>query len=206
MEHCRENNTMRIRRYLVGGALITGGVLVLMKESKWHHQFIDVTARKPSRTVGRRLYKGPKPHYRSFGLLLDKLRITPGQVFLDICCGGGGLLTRALKTANQAAGFDHSADMVALTQENNAQAVAENRLDARQGDAGALPWDDATFDAVANANALFFLREPVRVFREAYCVRKPGGHFALVTTAKRGLLGLLFGPWRSTPMTNSPSG
>lgn len=35
---------MKIQCYLVGGALVIAGILVLMKESKWHRQFVDVTA------------------------------------------------------------------------------------------------------------------------------------------------------------------
>ena len=185
-------------RYLIGGVLIAAGVIVLLSESKWRRQFVDIKARKPSGRTGRRLYRDPKGHYRSFELLLDKLHLIPGESLLDICCGGGGLLERALSTAGHAAGLDHSPDMVSLTQENNAQAFAENRLDVRQGDAGALPWDVATFDAVANANALFFLPDPVQVFREAYRLLKPSGRFAVVTTAKRKLVSIAFGPWRSS--------
>jgi SAM-dependent methyltransferase len=92
--------------------------------------------------------------------------------------------------------------MVALAQENNAQAVIEGRLEVRQGDAGALPWDDATFDAAANANALFFIPEPVQLFCEAYRVLKPGGRFTVVTGAKRGLMPFLFGAWRLTLYTD----
>ncbi|MCG8348701.1 MAG: class I SAM-dependent methyltransferase [Chloroflexales bacterium] len=189
---------MKVFKWITVGALIVLGAAVLLYESKWHRRFVDATARKPSGWAGRQLYRDPKPHYKSFQLVMDKLGLTANDKFLDICCGGGGLLERALQTVSQAAGLDHSQDMVALTEENTAQAVAEGRLEVRQGDAGALPWSDATFDAVANANALFFIPEPVQLFREAHRVLKPGGRFAMITAAKSNHIGLFFGPWRSS--------
>jgi SAM-dependent methyltransferase len=85
--------------------------------------------------------------------------------------------------------------MVALTNENNPQAVAAGRLDVQQGDAVALPWPDATFDAVANANAFVFIEEPLRSLREVQRVLKPGGRFVMATTAPRRFARVLYGPW-----------
>jgi ubiquinone/menaquinone biosynthesis C-methylase UbiE len=85
--------------------------------------------------------------------------------------------------------------MVALTRENNPLAVAEGRLEVRQGDACALPWDDATYDAVTNVNALPFIQEPIKVLREAHRVLKPGGRFVAITTAKRTYAPFLYAPW-----------
>ncbi len=149
---------------------------------------------KPASGVGHCLYHNPKPHYKSFRYVLDKLCLTPDDVFLDVCCGGGTLLSWALRTVHRAAGLDHSPDMIALTRGNNIPAIDDGRLEVRQGDATALPWNDATFDAVANANALFFLSNPVKVLREAHRVLKPDGRFAVITTAKRKFDGDLFGP------------
>lgn len=194
---------MKTGKWIVGGSLIVVSAVVLLHESKWHHRFVDVTARKPSGWLGRLLYRDPKSHYKSFQHALDKLCLTPDDVLLDVCCGGGTLLRQALQTVRQAAGLDYSPDMVALTRENNPQAVAQGRLEVRQGDAGALPWSDATFDAVTNANALVFIQEPVKALREAYRVLrspepaegKPGGRFVVVTTARRRFAALFYAPW-----------
>jgi SAM-dependent methyltransferase len=186
---------MGIGGWLLSGSLIVVATAVLLHESKWHHRFVDVTARKPAGPLGRLLYRDAKQHYGSFQHILETLGLTPDDVLLDVCCGGGTLLQMALQAVNRAAGLDYSPDMVALTKENNHEAVAAGRLDVRQADAVVLPWPDATFDAVANANAFVFFEEPLRFLREVHRVLKPGGRFVMATTAPRRFARVLYGPW-----------
>jgi SAM-dependent methyltransferase len=186
---------MKLKRLLLGSGLIAAGIVVLLYKSVWHDRFIDMTARKPSGWLGRVFYRDPKGHHRSFRHALDKLQLGPDGVLLDVCCGGGSLLNQALLTVRQAAGLDYSPDMVALTRENNPQAVAEGRLEVRQGDACALPWNAETFDALTNTSALVFIEEPVKALCEAHRVLKPGGRLVVVTTGKRKGAALLYAPW-----------
>jgi ubiquinone/menaquinone biosynthesis C-methylase UbiE len=188
---------MGVGQWLLAGCVIVVGAAVLLRESRGHHRFVDVTARKPAGWLGRLLFRDPKPHYQSFQHVLEKLGLTPDDVLLDVCCGGGTLLQMALETVNRAAGLDYSPDMVELTKENNPQAVASGRLDVREGDAVALPWPDEEFDAVVNANAFVFIEEPLLSLREVHRVLKPGGRFVMVTTAPRRLAPILYGPWYS---------
>ena len=193
-------------KWILGGSLIAVGAVLLLCESKWHPRFVDATARKPSGQAGRFMYKDPKEHYKSFQYTLEKLNLTADDFFLDVGCGGGSLLDRALQIVHRAAGLDHSPDMVALTKEKNAQAIAEGWLDVREGSAEALPWDDNTFDVVVSTNAFFFIQNPQQFLREAYRVLrspepaegKPGGRFLVITTAKTKLIGVFFAPWRSS--------
>ena len=120
-------------------------------------------------------------HGEGWRICHERLALTREDRLLDVGCGGGTFLAQALEVVDQAAGIDHSPDMVALTKENNAEAVAEGRLDVRLGDAAALPWEDATFDAESNSAALFFATDPPAVLREAARVLKPGGRFVIVT-------------------------
>ena len=181
--------------YWIAGALLAFGAAILWQKGNGYQRFVDTTARKPSGWLGRALYLDPKPHYRSFRCAVDTLRLTPDDVFLDVCCGGGTLLRMALLIVHRAAGLDFGPDMVALSRENNILAVEEGRLDLREGEAAALPWSDEAFDAVANANALIFVAKPLDFFREAYRVLKPGGRFVVITAAKRRCAPIFYGPW-----------
>jgi len=91
---------MKIRnstRLMLGGALLVIGAAVTWRKSKWYDEFVNVTARKPSGWLGKRMYKDPKGHYKSFELTLEKLQLIS---FLNIpprfcakyiaCCSRAG--------------------------------------------------------------------------------------------------------------------
>jgi len=114
------------------------------------------------------LYRDATPmHGEGWRICHERLALKAEDHLLDVGCGGGAFLSQALETVNRAAGLDHSPDMVALTRENNARALAEGRLEVRLGYAAALPWEDATFDAESYLAALFFAADPPAVLREA---------------------------------------
>ncbi len=145
--------------------------------------FIDRTARKPSGRSNRRNYAHPTAHYPSFRVILGLLGLTPEDQYVEIGCGGGELLQFALGTAGFGAGIDHSPDMVKVSHENNAQAIASGRAQIVQGDVADLPWEDERFSAAASANMFFFVEEPEKALAEVYRVLRPGGRFAMVTSA-----------------------
>ncbi len=155
--------------------------------------FIDRTARKPSGKASRRTYRNPRSHYASFRMILELLELTAEDQYLEIGCGGGVLLKSALEAAAFGAGIDHSPDMVEVSRENNAEAIAAGRAEIVQGDVTALPWEDRRFSAVASANMFFFVEQPRQTLAEVYRVLCPGGRFVMVTTAKTLLMSLTFG-------------
>ncbi len=156
-------------------------------------KFIDRTARKPSGEAGRRAYTNPRGHYPGFHMILELLELTAEDHYLEIGCGGGVLLHSALETVAFAAGIDHSPDMVEVSREKNTQAVAAGRAEIIQGDVAALPWGDGRFSAAASANMFFFVQQPRQVLAELYRVLRPGGRFAMVTSAKNLATTLTFG-------------
>ncbi len=155
--------------------------------------FIDMTARKPFGDLGLRLYNNPTSHYRSFRIILDKLKLTPDDRYMEIGCGGGILLKTALELVRYGAAIDHSPDMVQLAEDNNRVVVREGRAEIVQGDAASLPWAGESFTACASANMFFYVEEPRQVLSEIVRILEPGGRFAMVTTARSFLLKITFG-------------
>ena len=197
---------MKIRnssKLMLGSALLIIGAAIAWRKSKWYDGFVNVTARKPSGWLGKRIYKDPKEHYKSFELTLEKLQLKPDDYFLEVACGGGVLLEMALRMVKRAAAIDHSADMVALAEEANAQAVADARVEVTQGNAESLPWHANTFTCAASANAFFFFEHPGYVLREIYRVLQPGGRVVIATLGKTPLARVLFGLWSLRVYTNA---
>lgn len=174
------------------------GIALWLRGGEWLAQLANATGfgRKPLGPVARFVYKHDPWHASSYPDVLDKLALKPDDVYLDVACGGGGLLARALETVHEAAGIDHSADLIDLTRETNARAVAEGRLDTRVGDAGDLPWEDETFDAVSIVNALHIIPDAEPPIHEAFRVLRPQGRLVVMTQARDPMEGALWAPFR----------
>jgi ubiquinone/menaquinone biosynthesis C-methylase UbiE len=112
------------------------------------------------------------------------------------------VLERALKTAESAAGIDHSPDMCALAMERNAAAVAAGRLQLVQGDVYELPWADGEFTRAGCLNAFFFIERPADFLAEVRRVLATGGRFVLVTAVRDAQWN---GPWAPALRTYDPS-
>lgn len=86
---------------------------------------------------------------------------------LDVGCGDGRLAS--LYAAEQVVVLDASDAAVA--------AASARGLDARLGDAQALPFADGSFDAVTCNHALYHVPDPDQALREFVRVLRPGGRF-----------------------------
>jgi len=145
-------------------------------------RLIDVTARRPTGPVGRRIYRQPAGHEASFVQVMNWLGPLDGDRCLEIGCGGGVLLERVLAAgASSVAGLDHSPDMLALSMARNAEALATDRLALKLGDASAIPWAGQSFDAVYTANMFFYIKDPAAVLDEVFRVLRPGGRLVIHT-------------------------
>ena len=104
---------------------------------------------------------------------LDWLAPAPALRWVDVGCGNGAftelLLQRAAPTEVEA--VDPSEGQLAYARNRAGTAGAVYR----QGDAMALPFDDARFDAAVMALVLFFVPEPARGIAEMMRVVRPGG-------------------------------
>lgn len=72
--------------------------------------------------------------------------------------------------------LDYSADMMAAA-EQRAKAAGLNNVTFRQGDVGALPFDDETFDIVLSLNGFHAFPDKNAAYRETFRVLKKGGTF-----------------------------
>jgi len=106
-------------------------------------------------------------------------RTNPRRV-LDIGCGTGQLATRLHRELRQVeiVGCDFSAGMLGRA------ATRSRRVRWVRGDAGRLPFDDESFDAVVSTEAFHWFPDQAAALREIYRVLKPGGRLllALVNT------------------------
>lgn len=98
-----------------------------------------------------------------------------GKRVLEVSCGHGGgasFLTRTLQPARYT-GLDLNPTGIKFCRRRHQVAG----LDFLQGDAGNLPFPDATFDAVINVEASHCYPDFPRFLAQVARVLKPGGHF-----------------------------
>jgi ubiquinone/menaquinone biosynthesis C-methylase UbiE len=146
-------------------------------------QLVDVIARRPGGTLGRLLYRNPRPHFQSFETTLSALDPRSDDRLLEVGCGGGTLLARALTSGCEAKAVDHSRDMVVLATRRNATACHSGRLQVIQARAEELPFGAEQFTCAAMTNVFFFLQDPAKAMLELGRVLKPAGRLAIHTTA-----------------------
>jgi ubiquinone/menaquinone biosynthesis C-methylase UbiE len=145
-------------------------------------RFIARQAERPSGVFGRVLGAIMAVETRTLNdEVLRHLAVAPNERILEIGFGHGRTLERAAKGTPGArfAGIDHAEDMVAALARRARRLVAQNRLEVRAGDSGALPWPDATFDGAFTVHTIYFWPEPARHLTEIHRVLRPNGRLVL---------------------------
>jgi ubiquinone/menaquinone biosynthesis C-methylase UbiE len=152
---------------------------MLRRLSDWRiDRMTDRVARRPSGRRARKTYGADDVHSFAWEPVLGALQLTSEDLLLDVGCGGGVFLRRALQTGCGAVGVDHSGDMVQLARRTTGG-------DARivHGTADALPFGNGEFTAISCLIAFFFFPDPVGVLREFRRVLNPErGRVAVFTT------------------------
>ncbi len=110
--------------------------------------------------------------------LLDAVGAGVGTKLLDIATGPGYVADRAFKRGCHAIAVDFSEAMLAKARELHPQ------VEFRQGDAEALPFDDAQFDAAVANFGILHLSHPDKAIREGYRVIRSGGKFGFTMWEK----------------------
>jgi SAM-dependent methyltransferase len=148
------------------------------------------------RPLGGRLLMGARgPRMRDErSMALDMLELSPDDRALDVACGPGNFTRDFAHAADNGlvVGVDASRTMLArAVHDTDADNVAYLR-----GDACALPFMDAGFDAVCCFAALYLIERPLRAVDEIARVLAPGGRVALLSSCNRGPLPTaITSPW-----------
>jgi len=116
--------------------------------------------------------------HRHVGRSLGRAVGAAQAAVLDAGCGTGGLLRRlhAAYPAWRLTGLDFSPLACALARERTGG-------DVREGSVTALPFPDATFDAIVSCDVVCQVEDPAQAVREFHRCLKPGGAVVLTMPA-----------------------
>jgi ubiquinone/menaquinone biosynthesis C-methylase UbiE len=108
---------------------------------------------------------------RRAAYFVERGRLAPGSLALELGCGTGVFLTQVARSGATLVGIDLSLDLLARAKEQ-VQGLSNVRL--VRGNAEATPFKDKTFDTVYGSSVLHHL-QPERALGEAFRVVRPGG-------------------------------
>ena len=122
--------------------------------------------------------------------LVDHADLRAGWNVLDVATGSGNAAIAAARLGCNATGIDY---VPALLERGRERAEAERlSIDFLEADAEALPFADASFDAVLSAYGSMFAPDHERTAGEIVRVCRPGGRIALASWTPSGFLGAVF--------------
>jgi SAM-dependent methyltransferase len=122
--------------------------------------------------------------------LCDTADLHAGWRVLDVATGSGNAAIAAARLGCTAVGVDY---VPTLLRRGRERAAAEGLpVQFREGDAEALPFPDASFDAVTSVFGSMFAPDHAQAAAELLRVCRPGGKIALASWTPDGFIGELF--------------
>jgi ubiquinone/menaquinone biosynthesis C-methylase UbiE len=122
--------------------------------------------------------------------LCEALDIRAGQSVLDVAAGNGNATLAAARRWCRVTSTDY---VPSLLERGRTRAAADGlSVEFKEADAEALPFDDATFDAVISTFGVMFTPNQERAASELLRVCKSGGKIGLANWTPEGFIGQLF--------------
>lgn len=121
---------------------------------------------------------------------VNGLGLQPGTRVLDVACGTGNVALPAARLGANVTGVDIAPNLVEQARANAAGEGLKAQFD--EGDAEALPYADASFDAVITMFGAMFAPRPELVAAELKRVTRPGGLIAMANWTPAGFIGQMF--------------
>ena len=113
------------------------------------------------------------------------LRASAGESILDLGSGPGFLaceLAQEVGATGRIVAVDISSDMNSIASKRVAAAGLSDPVDILEGDATALAFADATFDAAVSMQVIEYLAEPDAALHQLVRVLRPGGRLVIIDT------------------------
>lgn len=122
--------------------------------------------------------------------LVDTADLHAGWNVLDVATGSGNAAIAAARHGSHVVGVDY---VPSLLERGRARAAAEGLdIELIEGDAEALPFADASFDAVVSVFGVMFAPDQKWAAEELLRVSRPGGTIALASWTPSGFIGEMF--------------
>ncbi|CAM3187117.1 bifunctional demethylmenaquinone methyltransferase/2-methoxy-6-polyprenyl-1,4-benzoquinol methylase UbiE [Leuconostoc rapi] len=159
-----------------------------------------IMTRSPKNTDVQALFNKIAPEYDkmnniiSFGThklwrqkVMSRMTFPIGADIIDVATGTADWALALAEKSDETAhvtGLDFSEEMLAIGQSKVDISDYSEKITLVQGDAMALPFDDAAFDIVTIGFGLRNLPDPVTGLKEMYRVLKPGGQLVILETSQ----------------------
>src|SRR5215210_6340228 len=116
--------------------------------------------------------------------------VEAGMEVLDVACGSGNATLPAARAGARVTGLDFAPGLLEIARERAADAMLE--IDFIEGDAQALPFEDASYDRVVSTFGHMFAPDHRRTADEMRRVLRPGGVIAVACWMPEGAIGRMF--------------